>query len=109
VRGYVEAVEEEAIAGLGVDAVPPMAVAALSIRALLEASGLPPGAIHVGQELAFWHATRVGDRLAVSARVASRGERAGWILMGVDMKVACGDNEVMSGRGLLTFPAVAAA
>lgn len=109
VSGYLVAVEDRAIARLGPDAVPPMAVATLSIRALLEASGLPPGAIHVGQELAFCRAARVGDRLVVTARVASRGERGGWVLMGVDMNVARGDEEVMSGRAVVTFPAEAAA
>lgn len=105
VSAYVTAVEDGAIASLGADAVPPMAVAALAIRALLEGAGLPAGAIHVGQELAFRRAARAGDRLAVKARVASRGERAGWVLMGVDISVESGADEVMSGRAVVTFPA----
>ncbi|HET9476896.1 MAG TPA: hypothetical protein VFP63_05340 [Dehalococcoidia bacterium] len=104
VSTYIAAVEDGAIASLGADAVPPMGVAALSIRALLEGAGLPAGAIHVGQELAFCRAARVGDRLAVTASVASRGERAGWVLMGVDMSVASAAGEVMSGRAVVTFP-----
>lgn len=105
VSEYIAAVEDGAIAGLGPGAVPPMAVAALSIRSLLEASGLPPGAIHVGQEMAFNQAVQVGDRLTASARVASRGERGGWVLMGVDMSIMRGADEVMSGRAVVTFPA----
>lgn len=105
VSAYVTAVEDGAIASLGADAVPPMAVAALAIRALLEGAGLPAGAIHVGQELAFRRAARAGDRLAVKASVASRGERAGWVLMGVDISVESGADEVMSGRAVVTFPA----
>ncbi len=105
VSAYVAAVADGAIASLGANAVPPMAVVALSIRALLEGAGLPPGAIHVGQELAFRRAVRVGDRLAVMASVASRGERAGWVLMGVDISVTSGAVELMSGRALVTFPA----
>lgn len=105
VSTYIVAVEDGAIASLGADAVPPMAVAALSIRALLEGAGLPAGAIHVGQELAFRRAARLGERLAVTASVASRGERAGWVLMGVDVSVSSGAGEVMTGRAVLTFPA----
>jgi acyl dehydratase len=105
VTAYVTAVEDGAIASLGADAVPPMAVAALAIRALLEGAGLPAGAIHVGQELAFRRAARAGDRLAVKASVANRGERAGWVLMGVDISVESGAGEVMSGRSVVTFPA----
>jgi acyl dehydratase len=104
VSDYVAAAEDATIPALGPDAVPPMAVAALSIRALLEASGLPPGAIHVGQELAFHRAACVGDRLGVTARVVSRGERAGWVLMGVDLNVARAGQDVMSGRAVVTFP-----
>jgi acyl dehydratase len=83
-----------------------MAVAALAVRSLLESAELPPGTIHVGQEMAFLKPLRVGDRLAVSARVASRGERQGWLLIGIDLNV---DDEaggpVMQGRALLTAPA----
>ena len=104
VSAYVTAVEDGAIASLGADAVPPMAVAALAIRALLEGAGLPVGAIHVGQELSFRRAARVGERLAVTASVASRGERAGWVLMGVDITVSSGAGELMSGRAVVTFP-----
>ena len=105
VSGYVAAVEDQAIDTSGADAVPPMAIAALSIRALLERAGLPPGAIHVGQELAFRRAVSVGERLSVEARIASRGERAGWVLMAVDLSVAAGEDEVMSARAVVTFPA----
>lgn len=105
VGGYMAAVEDRALAASRPDAVPPMAIAALSIRALLERAGLPPGAIHVGQELAFRRAVSVGQRLSVAARVASRGERAGWVLMGVDLSVAVGKDEVMSARAVVTFPA----
>lgn len=104
VSGYVAAVEDEAIRASGPAAVPPMAVAALSIRALLERAALPAGAIHVAQEIANHRAAGIGDRLSVTARVVSRGERAGWVLMGVDITVSSGAGEVMSGRAVVTFP-----
>jgi 3-hydroxybutyryl-CoA dehydratase len=104
VGDYITAVEDSAI-GAFVDLVPPMAVAALSVRALLEEASLPPGAIHLAQELAFCRAIERGEQLTARARVASRGERQGWVLMGVELALEDGDSlEVMTGRATLTCP-----
>jgi len=105
VSQYVAAVEDAAIGRLGDDLVPPMAVAALSIRALLDAASLPPGAIHLGQELAFLRPLSIGERLSARARVASRGERQGWALMSIELDVADGAGRpVMTGRATVTMP-----
>jgi acyl dehydratase len=106
VHEYVTAVEDEAISALDGDLVPPMAVAALAVRSLLEGAQLPPGAIHVGQEMTFLRPLRVGERLAVQARVASRGERQGWVLMGIQLNVEDENHgPVMTGRATVTMPA----
>jgi acyl dehydratase len=106
VREYVAAVEDEAVGALDGGLVPPMAVAALAVRSLLDGAELPPGAIHLGQEMASLRPVRVGERLAVSARIASRGERQGWVLMGIDLNVEGEDRgPVMKGRATLTMPA----
>lgn len=105
VREYIDSVEDQAIGAIGPDAVPPMAVAALSIRALLEQSGLPPGAVHVGQELTFHRPVSIGSRVTVEAEVASRGERQGCVLMSVDLAVKQADGfPIMTGRATVTFP-----
>ena len=104
VRQYVAAVEDEAICLLGPDLVPPMAVAALAVRALLERAALPLGAVHIGQEIAFRRAARVGARLSASARVVSRGARQGWLLMGIELRVDGEGGPVMEGRATLTMP-----
>lgn len=106
VRAYIAAVEDGAIGIMGAGAVPPMAIATLSIRALLERAGLPAGAVHAGQEMSFHRAVRTGERLTASARIVRRGERQGWVLMSVDMAVtAAGGGTVMTGRAMVTFPA----
>lgn len=106
VSAYTLAVEDDAISRVEPDAVPPMAIAALSIRALLDQAVLPPGTVHVGQEITFLRSARAGERLTASARILSRGERQGWVLMVVDMSVAgSGGDVVMNGRATLTFPA----
>lgn len=105
VRRYVEAVEDEAIAAFP-STVPPMALAALAIRSLLDSAGLPEGAIHVAQDLSFHSIVRTGDSVSVRATIASRGERAGWVLMGVDLSlVDAEESAVMTGRATITFPA----
>jgi acyl dehydratase len=104
VGDYVASVEDEAIGALDGGFVPPMAVAALAIRALLEQASLPPGTLHAGQELAFTAPVRRGESLTVAARIASRGERAGWVLMGVELRVAGDGATVMTGRATLSFP-----
>ncbi len=104
VDAYVGSVEDEAISALGGGFVPPMAVAALAIRALLERASLPPGTLHAGQELAFASPLRRGETLTVSARIASRGERAGWTLMGVELRVERAGEPVMTGRATISFP-----
>jgi acyl dehydratase len=106
VREYVASVEDEAIAALDDGLVPPMAAASLAVRSLLQGAELPPGAIHLGQEMTLSKPVRVGERLSVQAQIVSRGERQGWIVMGIDLNVADGDGgPVMRGRALLTMPA----
>lgn len=109
VADYVAAVEDGAIAShTGV--VPPMALATLGVRALLESAGLPEGAVHVGQELSFHRRVQTGETLAARAKIVSRGERAGWVLVGLDLTIADADDAaVMSARATLTFPAEAVA
>ncbi len=105
VHGYAAAVEDSAITRLPGDFVPPMAVAALAIRALLQSAALPAGAVHLSQELAFHRGVHTGERLRAGAQVASRGERQGWVLMGVELSVDGDDGTlVMTGRATLTFP-----
>jgi acyl dehydratase len=105
VAEYVAAVEDGAIAQVGGDSVPPMALAALAIRSLLEQARLPQGTIHVAQELTFFRAVRSDESLSARAQVASRGERQGWVLMGIDLSVEDAERSpVMAGRATLTMP-----
>ena len=104
VTAYVAVVHDESARNLGADTVPPMAVAALSVRALLERASLPPGSIHAAQELAFHRAAHTGDTVSVQARILSRGQRVGWVLMGISLEATIGGEQVMTGRATITFP-----
>jgi hypothetical protein len=105
VADYAVAVEDESGDPSGT---PPLSLATLSIRALFEQASLPDGAIHVSQEVNFSLGAPRGDTIVARARVASRGERAGWVLMGVELEVEDeAGKPLMSGRATITFPAVA--
>jgi len=102
VAEYRAAVEDQS--GAPPD-VPPLALATLCLQELLEQTALPEGAIHVGQELRFSLQGEQARTLVAKARIASRGERQGWVLMGIEMTI---DDEsgvpMMSGRATITFP-----
>jgi acyl dehydratase len=101
VARYLEAVEDGALPRLaqteGKAWVPPMAVAALGLRSLMEEMTLPAGAIHVSQELEFVRPVETGERIACCAWLSHRSQRAGYWVLAVEME---GADE--SGRSLLT-------
>jgi hypothetical protein len=100
---YRAAVEDQTNAHTDV---PPLALAAFAIRALLDQAALPMGAIHVSQELSFLNRAEMGAVVVARARVASRGKRQGWVLMGIEMTIDGGSGtSMMSGRATITFPA----
>lgn len=87
---------------------PPLSLATLSIRALLDEAALPSGAIHVSQQMSFSLGRQSGDVVVAKARVASRGERAGWVLMAIELEVEDDTGTpMMNSRATITFPAVA--
>jgi acyl dehydratase len=109
VRGYLEAVEDAALPALCEDEgqtwAPPMAVAALALRGLMEAMGLPPGAIHASQEFEFRRPVAVGERLASRAWLAHRSQRSGWLALAVEMEAVDETGQaVLAGRAGVLIP-----
>ena len=92
VRRYLEAVEDCSNAyGQGPEGpawLPPLAVAALALRAILEQVELPAGALHAGQEVEFRHPVPVGASLCARARVAQRSEMRGAVISVIEFDVA---------------------
>jgi hypothetical protein len=91
VRCYLEAVEDHSNAyGQGPEGpayVPPLAVAALALRAILEQVALLAGALHAGQEVEFRRPVAVGASLRSRARVAQRSEMRGAVVSVIDFEV----------------------
>jgi len=67
--------------------VPPLAVAALAMAALSEKITLPPGTIHVSQELAFCGLVFSGDQITCNSKVSRKVDRGGLRLMSTDIMV----------------------
>jgi acyl dehydratase len=109
VHSYLEAVEDAALPALcaneGQAWAPPMAVAALALRGLMEAMGLPVGAVHGSQEFEFRRAVAVGERLASRAWVAHRSQRSGWLALAVEMEALDEAGQaVLAGRASVLVP-----
>ena len=93
VRRYLEAVEDRSDAygqapEGGAAWVPPLAVATMALRAILERVKLPAGAVHTSQEVEFQRAVPVGASLRSRARVAQRSEMRGVVVSVVEFDVA---------------------
>ena len=108
VSDYVDAVQDEN--GLieddhGRELVPPMAVAALSIRGAVEDLRIPGGTLHAGQEIRFSRAVAVGTRLSCVATLAQNSVRGDWRFLAVDCSVTGDDDsEVMTGKSTIMIP-----
>jgi len=91
VRRYLEAVEDHSSAyGRGPEGpawVPPLAVAALALRAILTQVELPAGALHASQEVEFRRPVPVGVSLHSRARVAQRSEMRGAVVSVIEFDV----------------------
>jgi acyl dehydratase len=87
VADYLKAVEENHSLYENTGLVPPMAVAALSLKALISAISMPPGTVHVSQEFEFMANVKTGDTLTGHARVSRVQERGKLHLINVDTSV----------------------
>ena len=66
---------------------PPMVVAALAMAALSNTISLPPGSIHVSQELSFLAAMHVDDSLISYAKISRAQKRGKLHVIAVDFDV----------------------
>ena len=108
VSRYVAAVDDRTwsvSAGDGKALVPPMAVAALSLRGVVVDLEIPGGTLHVGQEFDFSATVLVGQRLACTATLEQNSVRGEWRFLVVRVGVQDGDGvAVMDGKSTLMLP-----
>ena len=87
VATYLRAVEETSQLYQDTELVPPMAIAAYAMASLSESISLPPGAIHVYQELEFIDTVRVRDTITCHAKVGRKQDRGRLHLLTIDLDV----------------------
>lgn len=109
VSDYVEAVQDDS--GLlldagGLELAPAMAVAALSMRGVVEDLRIPGGTLHVGQEFEFSGAVAVGDSVDCVATLAQNSVRGDWRFLVVECLVSDASyTDIMKGKSTIMIPA----
>ena len=82
--------------------VPPLAVAALSLRAIAAGVSLAPGSIHSAQDLTFHRVVAVGETLQARARVVMASKRRDFTALAIESTVGAADTNgepaAISGR-----------
>jgi acyl dehydratase len=102
---YLEAVKETHDLYRNEGLIPPMAVTAYAMAALSQAVIMPPGTIHVSQELEFLRPVKVGDTVTCYSKVSRKVDRGGLRLMNTDITVLNQNQEkVLTGRVGFVLP-----
>ena len=109
VSNYVDAVQDQSAllhTEGGDSLVPAMALAALSMRGVVEDLRIPGGTLHVGQEFEFSGVVLVGESVNCIATLAQNSVRGDWRFLVVECLVADeADSEVMKGKSTIMIPA----
>jgi acyl dehydratase len=84
--------------------VPPLAVAALALGALLEQVSLPPGTLHATESLSFKAPVPAGAALECRATLAQRSQRSGWIVSVLDTEVSHDGAVAITARATVLSP-----
>ena len=86
-------------------AVPPLAVAAFALGALLESVGLPPGTLHANESLQAHAVVPEGATVECRARVAQRSQRGGWVVTVLESEMMLGGASAVFARATVLCPA----
>ena len=103
-QAYLEAVGDEQDYG---GHVPPLAAVALGLAALQNQLYLPAGSLHTGQEVAHSASIPLGAELTLTARVAQRSERQGFVISVIEFEIAQRNGIALRARTTIMAPAEA--
>ena len=107
VSAYADAVGDRSrlIADDGRAAAPPMAVAALSLRGVVNDLAIPGGTLHVGQELEFNRPVATAETLECRATLMQNSVRGDWRFLVVRLDVEDAEGRpVMGGKSTIILP-----
>lgn len=109
VTKYLAAVADSLPVYEDLKAVPPLALAALALGALLEKLSLPPGTIHASQEVQCGRLVRQGERVSCKGRLGRPVVRGDWKFISVDFTLRDSNDETAaSGKTTVLVPAAEA-
>jgi len=108
VARYVDAVEDRSREWneSGEDSfAPPMAVAAMALRGVINDLAIPGGTLHVGQEIEFKGVVQLGEALDCEAKVLLNSVRGEWRFLTVQLAVNDGGGrQIMTGKSTIILP-----
>ena len=84
---------------------PPMSVAALGLKGVIQDLSIPEGTLHVSQDLEFKRTVKVGATLTCQAKLLQNSIRSGKRFIAIDLKIENADHDtVLTGRSTLVIP-----
>ena len=107
VQKYILAVEDSTSSTVAESSniAPPMSIAALSLRGVVNDLNIPGGTLHIGQELSFLKTVPVGMYVEWEAVLYSNSVRGDFRFMVVDLSVRDDVKEhVMKGKSTIMLP-----
>lgn len=104
VRRYVAAVSDGAL-DQGSTNVPPMCLAAMSLRGVIDDLQIPGGTVHAGQELQFLAEVEMGEELICEAVLAQNSVRGEWRFLVVELETRdSAARAVLTGKSTIMLP-----
>jgi hypothetical protein len=103
-RAYVEATGDSLPLYAESGAVPPLAVAALSLGALLEVVSLPDGTLHGSESFRAFAPVPAGAAIECQARIAQRSARGGLIMTVLESDVILEGETLLTTRAMVMCP-----
>ncbi len=105
VRKYLSATGDSSEVYAGTNLVPYTAVAALGVRTVLGGLALPPGTVHIAQELVAHRAVACGQRVSCRAKVTQASHRKDGTFLVLEFAVNDDAGQpVLDGRTTLLVP-----
>ena len=102
---YLRVVDDGSSVYRDLGVVPPLALAARALGALLKELGLPPGAIHASQELDCRRTVSLGEEVSCIARLSRPIRRGDWQFISADFNMYAADGEgLISGKSTVLVP-----
>lgn len=84
--------------------VPPIALAARILGQLIEKLTLPPGTVHISQEVLSLKAVAVGQEVQGLARTSRPFLRGEWQFLSIDFALRCQQQDVLKGKTTVMSP-----